>query len=137
MLTVLTLPLRAGLIQVLLLTVELIILLLKIIDGCVQVGDLLVELGLLRLKRVGLALLVLLCPHQRVDLNQVLLVLLLQRLELGLLRVEADLEQVGFLLDLLLSLLDVSELLSLGGEFLLELLLLVDHLLHIVVSANG
>ena len=137
MLTVLTLPLRAGLIQVLLLTVELIILLLKIIDGCVQVGDLLVELGLLRLKRIGLALLVLLCPHQRVDLNQVLLVLLLQRLELGLLRVEADLEQVGFLLDLLLSLLDVSELLGLGGELLLELLLLVDHLLHIVVSANG
>ena len=121
----------------LLLTFELIILLLKIIDGLVQVGDLLVELGLLRLKRVGLALLVLLCPHQRVDLNQVLLVLLLQRLELGLLRVEADLEKVGFLFDLLLSLLDVSELLCLGSKLFLELLFLVDHLLHVVVSANG
>ena len=136
-LTVLTLPLRAGLIQVQLLTIELIVLLLKIIDGSVQVGDLLVELGLLRFKRVGLALLVLLCPHQRVDLDQVLLVLLLQRLELGLLRVEADLKQVGFLLDLLLSLFDVSELLCLGGKLLLELLFLVDHLLHVVVSADG
>ena len=136
-LTVLTLPFLAGFMQALLLTIQLLVLLLKILDGGIQMRNLLVELGLLCLECVGLALLVLLCSHQRVDLNHVLLVLLLQCLELRLFLIEADLKQVGFLFHLRFCLLNFSKLLSFGSKILLECLLLVDHLLNVVIGANG
>ena len=99
--------------------------------------DFLVELGFLRLECIGLALFVLLCPDQCVDLDEVLLILLLESFKLGLLRVEADLKQVLLLFNFLFACINFCELLSHLGEFFLEALFLFDHFLDVIVGANG
>lgn len=106
------------------------------INLLVAIGNVLGELLLTGLECVGLALLVLLGANQRLDLDLVLLVLLLEGLELGLLLEELQLQLVGLLGELSLGRLCLGELFGLGAQLTLQLILLVDHLLDVVVSAD-
>lgn len=89
------------------------------------------------LERVSLTLLVLLSPHKRINLDKVLLILLFESLKLGFFLVELDLLQAEGLLDLVLCGLSLGELVDVGLELFLKLLFLIDHLLNVVVGADG
>ena len=92
-LTILTLPLLTNLNRVLLLAIKLLVFVLEIVDLGIELSDILVELGLLELEHVSLALLVLMSPQQRFDLDLVLLILLLESLVQGFFLVKLDLFQ--------------------------------------------
>ena len=77
-----SLPLLAGCLQILLLCIKLIVLVLQVLNLSVERVNTLKQLGLLSLEHAGFAFLVLLSPHKRINLDQVLLILLLESFEL-------------------------------------------------------